>query len=61
MILTRLKITNLRVIENAEFRFQPGFNLIVGVNGVGKSSALGCTLRLSFGGSETVKQPPKPG
>ena len=27
-------------IETAEFRFQPGFNLIVGVNGVGKSTVL---------------------
>lgn len=40
MILTRLKITNLRAIENAEFLFQPGFNLIVGVNGVGKTTVL---------------------
>lgn len=35
MIVTRLKLANLRAIEAAEFRFQPGFNLIVGVNGVG--------------------------
>ena len=40
MRVTRLKLANLRVIEAAEFRFQPGFNLIVGVNGVGKSSVL---------------------
>ena len=41
MIVTRLKITNLRAIEaEAEFRFQPGFNLIVGINGVGKTSVL---------------------
>ena len=40
MRVTRLKLANLRVIEEAEFRFQPGFNLIVGVNGVGKSSML---------------------
>ena len=40
MIVTRLKLVNLRVIEAAEFRFQPGFNLIVGVNGVGKTSIL---------------------
>lgn len=35
-----LKLANLRAIEAAEFRFQPGFNLIVGVNGVGKTSVL---------------------
>lgn len=40
MRVTRLKIANLRAIQAAEFRFQPGFNLIVGVNGVGKSSVL---------------------
>lgn len=40
MRVTRLKIANLRAIEDAEFKFQPGFNLIVGVNGVGKTSVL---------------------
>ena len=40
MKVTSLKLTNLRSISFAEFRFQPGFNLIVGVNGVGKSSVL---------------------
>ena len=38
MKITSLKLTNIRSIETAEFRFQPGFNLIVGVNGVGKST-----------------------
>ena len=40
MRITALKLANLRAIEAAEFRFQPGFNLIVGVNGVGKSTVL---------------------
>lgn len=40
MIVTRLKLANLRAIETAEFMFKPGFNLIVGVNGVGKTSVL---------------------
>lgn len=42
MIVTDLKLTNLRAIKAAEFRFPPipGFNLIVGVNGVGKTSVL---------------------
>jgi predicted ATP-binding protein involved in virulence len=35
-----LKLANLRTIDAAEFHFQPGFNLIVGVNGVGKSIVL---------------------
>ena len=40
MIVSSLKLANIRSIETAEFRFQPGFNLIVGVNGVGKSTVL---------------------
>ncbi|MDE0330431.1 MAG: AAA family ATPase [Nitrospinae bacterium] len=40
MEITSLKLTNVRSIETAEFRFQPGFNLIAGVNGVGKSTVL---------------------
>ena len=40
MRITSLKLANVRAIETAEFRFQPGFNLIVGVNGVGKSTVL---------------------
>ena len=40
MIVDTLGVTNLRAIEEAEFSFLPGFNLIVGVNGVGKTSAL---------------------
>ena len=40
MKATNLKITNLRAIETAEFNFKPGFNLIVGINGVGKTSIL---------------------
>src|SRR5260370_32880707 len=40
MRVTGLKLANFRAIESAEFRFQPGFNLVVGVNGVGKTSVL---------------------
>ena len=40
MRVNSLKLTNLRAIDAVEFRFQPGFNLIVGVNGVGKTTAL---------------------
>ena len=53
MIATRLKLANLRVIKAAEFRFQPGVNLIVGVNGVGKTSVLDA-LRVCL--SAVVKQ-----
>ena len=40
MKVTHLKLTNVRVIESAEFPFQPGFNLVVGVNGVGKTTVI---------------------
>jgi len=53
MRVTHLSVTNLRAIETAEFRFQPGFNLIVGVNGVGKTTILDA---LAVCLSATVKQ-----
>ena len=40
MIVTRVNLANVRVFKVAEFHFQPGFNLIVGVNGVGKTTLL---------------------
>jgi predicted ATPase len=40
MNITRLKVANLRAIAAAELTFQRGFNLIVGINGVGKTSVL---------------------
>lgn len=40
MQIKRLSLTQFRVFERAEFDFEPGMNIIVGVNGVGKSSVL---------------------
>ncbi|WP_160715350.1 AAA family ATPase [Chitinophaga solisilvae] len=40
MILKKIHITNLRAYSEAEFEFQPGMNLLVGINGVGKTTAL---------------------
>ena len=40
MRVVRLKLANVRAIEAAEFDFRPGFNLVAGVNGVGKTSVL---------------------
>ena len=40
MRVTRLELANVRAIRAAEFNFSPGFNLIVGVNGVGKTTVL---------------------
>lgn len=47
MKLRKLDITNLRGFEHASFDFDPGFTLLVGVNGVGKSSVLEA-LRISL-------------
>jgi AAA domain, putative AbiEii toxin, Type IV TA system/AAA domain len=40
MILTSLRVSHLRAFHKAEFKFSPGMNLLVGINGVGKSTAL---------------------
>lgn len=45
MRVTRLKLSNVRAIEAAEFRFRPGFNLVAGVNGVGKTTVLEALAR----------------
>ena len=40
MEIKSLTITQFRAFEQATFEFQPGMNLLVGINGVGKSSVL---------------------
>lgn len=40
MRVTSLDLSNVRAIEAAKFHFRPGFNLVVGVNGVGKTTVL---------------------
>jgi predicted ATP-binding protein involved in virulence len=40
MKITQLSLGNVRAFEEAEFTFNPGFNLIIGINGAGKSTAL---------------------
>ena len=40
MKVTRLSLDNVRAFDEAEFSFNPGFNLIIGINGAGKSTAL---------------------
>ena len=40
MRVTDLKLANVRSIKAAELRFQPGFNLVVGDNGAGKTTVL---------------------
>ncbi|MCK1284091.1 AAA family ATPase [Bradyrhizobium sp. 44] len=40
MKITRLSLDNVRAFKEAEFTFNDGFNLIIGINGAGKSTAL---------------------
>ena len=40
MTVTGIKLANVRSIKTAELHFQPGFNLVVGDNGVGKTTLL---------------------
>jgi predicted ATP-binding protein involved in virulence len=40
MKISRLSLDNVRAFKEAEFEFNPGFNLIIGINGAGKSTAL---------------------
>lgn len=40
MKITRLSIANLRAFEQAQLEFDPGITLLVGINGVGKSTVL---------------------
>ncbi len=40
MQLRHLTLTHIRAFSHAEITFQPGMNLIVGINGVGKSTIL---------------------
>jgi len=40
MQIDRLTLTQIRAFEQEEFQFQPGMNLIVGINGIGKSTIL---------------------
>ena len=47
MRVTRLKLANIRAVDVAELHFQPGFNLVAGINGVGKTTVLD-TLAVCF-------------
>src|SRR5688500_1012948 len=40
MQIKRLALTQFRAFKRAEFEFEPGMTLLVGVNGMGKSSVL---------------------
>lgn len=51
MRLERLQLRGLRCITEATLDFSPGFNVLVGANGAGKTSVLEATFLLSHGRS----------
>ncbi len=53
MKITRLSVANLRAFEQAQFEFDPAFTMLVGVNGVGKTTVLE-TLRIGL--SRLIRQ-----
>ena len=55
MRLDRLHIQNFRCYEDATFDFQPGFNLVVGVNGSGKTSLLQAVAASFIEYANTIK------
>ncbi|WP_032633246.1 AAA family ATPase [Pseudomonas syringae USA007] len=60
MRLDHLHLQNFRCYEDAHFDFQPGFNLLVGVNGSGKTSLLlgvACCFRNFLQTMETSYSP----
>jgi energy-coupling factor transporter ATP-binding protein EcfA2 len=56
MRVTRLSLENVRAITQAKLTFQAGFNLIVGVNGVGKTTVLEA---ISRGLAQAIEQTSK--
>jgi len=44
MYVQEISLNNVRQFENESFRFQPGFNLLVGENGAGKTTLLRALL-----------------
>ena len=40
MVLKNLNISNFKLFDHLELIFEPGFNLILGDNGVGKTTIL---------------------
>src|SRR3989344_6092695 len=50
-MIKRLSVKNLRNLENLVVEFRPGFNIIVGDNGQGKTNILEAIYLLAYGKS----------
>lgn len=62
MIVTELRLANVRAIRTLELRFRPGLNLLVGTNGMGKTSvldALGVCLSATVKRANSLKGRPE--
>jgi predicted ATPase len=53
MYVSNLTLTNIRQFDQRTFEFQPGFNLLVGENGVGKTTILRSLLAV-LGGTQQM-------
>lgn len=51
MYLTRLRVSRLRCLSEAQLELAPGLNVIVGANGAGKSSLIEAVHLLAYGRS----------
>ena len=52
MHLAQLNITNFRKLQNVKLHFQPGLNVLVGVNNVGKTAVVDALRALLAGHDE---------
>lgn len=52
MYLAQLRISNFRKLEKAELNFQPGLNVLVGPNNVGKTAVIDALRALLAGHDE---------
>lgn len=52
MYLAQLKISNFRKLAEADLQFQPGLNVIVGANNVGKTAVVDALRALLAGHDE---------
>lgn len=57
MHVSRLTLTNVRQFESRMFEFQPNFNLLVGENGVGKTTILRSLLAALGSAQQTGRRP----
>lgn len=57
MYVQEITLNNVRQFENESFRFQPGFNLLVGENGAGKTTLLRSLLAVLGSTKQTGRRP----